>query len=676
MTFGIKTEGANKAVSDIDKVSSATKNAEASQDELNSSIETGSSALDGMTGGAIGAFKGVVSGVKKAVLGMRTLKGAIISTGIGALVPIVASIVLYLTRTKRGAEQLEKASAVLGATMDVLAEALIPVGELLVTMFTDPQKAIASLETVLGPVGAFLNTLFTDPMQGIQDFGVMIKDYVLGAFAKILEGSNLLTGSLFKLFSGDFQGAWEDASAGALVYADGLTDLMPLTAQMKMSYNLLNLAVDTYGDVIMTAAEKTIALTEGSQRLADAQRALSVEFAQTRAKMTELKLISEDTTLSLEKRIAATEEAGALEQALADKSLALAEIALSIQRQKNSMTENTADDLQAVADLEIALSNAQIESAGKYTEILMKVNSLKAEDKALTEAANLLEAERLTALISMQSAIDDIKDAGMERELQKIEDHWAEQIRLATEAKGELEGVEKAKELQLKAVREKFQAKADSDAESNRQKIKDGIITTAKAVLSGLEALNKAFTELSGAELDANAARELAISEETDEARKKQLIKNNNAILAEQEKQQKKGFENSKKLQIAQALIQTYTSATAAFQSLAGIPLVGPILGGVAAAAAVAGGLAQVAMIKKTTFQGGGAGQQEYQAPPTTAEGVGGGGAATAAADTSPQIDLGFLGAGSGGSIQAYVISENVTNQQQADQIVTDQTTL
>ena len=52
----------------------------------------------------------------------------------------------------------------------------------------------------------------------------------------------------------------------------------------------------------------------------------------------------------------------------------------------------------------------------------------------------------------------------------------------------------------------------------------------------------------------------------------------------------------------------------------------------------------------------------------------GGGGVSSGA--TTPQLDLGFLGEGSGGSIKAYVISENVTNQQQADQIVTEQTTL
>lgn len=51
---------------------------------------------------------------------------------------------------------------------------------------------------------------------------------------------------------------------------------------------------------------------------------------------------------------------------------------------------------------------------------------------------------------------------------------------------------------------------------------------------------------------------------------------------------------------IAQTTITTYQSATSAFNSLSGIPIVGPILGAVAAAAAVAAGIANVKKITST----------------------------------------------------------------------------
>tara|TARA_R110002096_G_scaffold429098_1_gene641595 strand:- start:699 stop:2666 length:1968 start_codon:yes stop_codon:yes gene_type:complete len=647
MTFGIKTEGAEKAAKDIDGVASASKNAEKSQDGLNDSIESGTGALDKMTGGAIGAFKGVVSGVKKAVLGMKTLRGAVISTGIGALVVIVIALISYFTKTKRGAEALQVATAALGVVMDLLTDSMSGLGEVMVNVFVDPKQAIL-------------------------DFGKAIKDYVLDNIDKMVTGMGLLGSAIKKAFSRDFSGAMEDAKQGALSLGEGILKLNPLTAVAVNQIGYLAENVEEFTDKVMELGEAAIAYEKRSIALADAQRNLSVEFAQTREKMTELKLVSEDVNETMEKRITATEDMGALEIALADKSLSLAQEAVDIKRSQNALSESTAEDLQALADLEIALSNAQIESATKQTEILMKVNSLYKEQEAKAAEVTAKEAERVKGLLDQQEAVNDIKDAGMARELQKIEDHWAEQIRIATESNAELLGVEEAKEIQLKEVRDKYQAEAEADSEANRSKLIEGILQTAGDVLNGLSALNEAFTSLSGKELSENAARELAIQEETDGRKKYLLQKANYEILKEQYDKQKKGFENNKKIQIAEALIATYSSAVRSYNALAGIIPVGPVLGAISAAAAVTGGLAQVAMIRKSTFGGTAPSAPSYSPTPSS----GGGAGAEAAGSTAPQIDLSFLGEGGTGTIQAYVIAENVTNQQQADQIVTDQTTL
>ena len=64
----------------------------------------------------------------------------------------------------------------------------------------------------------------------------------------------------------------------------------------------------------------------------------------------------------------------------------------------------------------------------------------------------------------------------------------------------------------------------------------------------------------------------------------------------------KSQFEMGKKLAISQALVNTYSSAQKAFDSLAGIPIIGPALGTAAAAAAVIGGIARVNTIKGQTY--------------------------------------------------------------------------
>ncbi len=667
MTFGIKTEGAEKAKGDIDGVAAATKKAEESQEGLNDSIESGTGALDKMTGGAIGAFKGVVGGVKKAVMGMRTLKGAMMATGIGAIVVLVASLMMYFTKTKKGAEVLQVAMAGLGAVFGVMTDVLSSIGETMVWAFNSPQEAVQAVSDKMEALGGWFS-----------DLGNYLREVFLFSMLKIKR-------SFYSLAAASKEFLGFDAS-------DMRAEIRSIDAQLNESVERMEVASDkvtaplkdawdnvvegvtNFIETVVTAVKSATALEKRAVALADAQRNLSVEFAQTRAKMVELKKASEDVNNTIEDRIKATEEAGALELELASKSLALAQEAVNIKREQNNLSESTAEDLQALADLEIALSNAQIETAGVQTELLVKVNSLYAEQKAKIAEATAQEEQRITDIIARQAEVDDIIDAGQARELQKIKDFWIAKRAEAALEQQILVGDKEAEEMQLQAITDKYQKIADDKVLAAAAELKAGKIAALKATLDGLASLNEMFNSLSASEMEGNAAREAAIQEETDAAKKYQLQKANYEILKQQDEQGRKGFENSKKLQIAQALIQTYQSATAAFSSLAGIPVIGPVLGGIAAAAAVAGGFAQIAAIKKTTYE------SSAVAPvaPTSSGGGGGGAAAAAAANgnDSPQLDLGFLGEGAGGSIQAYVISEQVTNQQQADQIVTDQTTL
>ena len=61
----------------------------------------------------------------------------------------------------------------------------------------------------------------------------------------------------------------------------------------------------------------------------------------------------------------------------------------------------------------------------------------------------------------------------------------------------------------------------------------------------------------------------------------------------------KKGFALWKAMSIGQAMMDTYSSATAAYKAMAGLPIIGPALGIAAATAAIGAGLANVAMISK-----------------------------------------------------------------------------
>lgn len=98
----------------------------------------------------------------------------------------------------------------------------------------------------------------------------------------------------------------------------------------------------------------------------------------------------------------------------------------------------------------------------------------------------------------------------------------------------------------------------------------------------------------------------------------------------EEDKIKRKYFEKNKQTQIAQAIIGTLQAAVQAYQSLAVIPVVGPILGAAAAAAALVFGYKQVDLIRQQQYESTSSATQSSSsaAPPPQAkpQGYGDGG--------------------------------------------------
>jgi chemotaxis protein histidine kinase CheA len=130
-----------------------------------------------------------------------------------------------------------------------------------------------------------------------------------------------------------------------------------------------------------------------------------------------------------------------------------------------------------------------------------------------------------------------------------------------------------------------------------------------------------------------------------------------------------------KALSIAATTIDTYQSATAAYKSMAGIPVVGPALGGVAAGLAVASGLANVKKILAVKVPGGrgGGGSAPSMSLPT------GGGIGSA-----PQFNVvGNTGVNQIANtlqnqppVQAIVVASNVTSAQSANRNIVQNASL
>jgi len=295
---------------------------------------------------------------------------------------------------------------------------------------------------------------------------------------------------------------------------------------------------------------------------------------------------------------------------------------------------------EAAAEIDQRLADENVAIAEERARLLRQEIELQGETE-----------ERLDALAEAEIAAADARaaSAGVQTELmtsiyglnQELIDQERERLEAEEEARLEREEALKEaleEEQRLKdeaAAKDAERRKAERDAELA---LIDARFQMASNALSALAALNDAFAK------DDEASAE-------------------------------KAFKRNKALALATAVVNTGQAVVNALTA-GGNPL--KLATGaqfVEAGIAAAVGAAQVATIARSKYQaaGGGGGETETNVP--TPGGGGGGGGTTIGA---PTLDLGFLGAGAGqqGPIRAYVLAENVSTAQQANQKIQDQATL
>ena len=87
-----------------------------------------------------GVKKGFASAAVTAKGMFGSIKAGLISSGIGAFVVLIGSLVSYFTNTKRGADQLSQAFTAMGATVDVLTDRFSRMGEIITLVFSGKFK--------------------------------------------------------------------------------------------------------------------------------------------------------------------------------------------------------------------------------------------------------------------------------------------------------------------------------------------------------------------------------------------------------------------------------------------------------------------------------------------------------------------------------------------------------
>lgn len=325
------------------------------------------------------------------------------------------------------------------------------------------------------------------------------------------------------------------------------------------------------------------------------------EFAQQEAdrKQAEIDSIIENSRQELDFFVAtqgfkkkSSEETYEFNKKLLEKELADAK--LNYEKGKISKTEYETEKLNiganfAQSNAELAIENAELE----FEALLSGNEKILSNTQFLSEEQFKIKQEALTKNL----------EAEQEYQRQRLENGVINEAEYNT-AINEINETNRLANEQLQLERNQAEnEKKLLDIETKKLIQQDNFIAQAElekqqnAILRQQEIDNAEQTGASIADINTKYAELNNKIEQQKNANKVGLAANAFSSLATILGEESKA---GKAAAIAQTTITTYQSAISAFNSLSGIPIVGPVLGGIAAAAAVASGLAAVKKITST----------------------------------------------------------------------------
>ena len=159
MDVEVKTESAINNVDDLkDSIEDVGKE---TQNVAEESSEMGNQ-LDSAAGGAITKFKGLVGTLGGVVKSFKTLRGAIIATGIGAFILAIGAVGAAFTNSEEGQNKFSKIMMQIGVVTGNVIDILANLGKGIMSLakiFSDPAAALQGFKDGIG-----------DAVNGIKNF--------------------------------------------------------------------------------------------------------------------------------------------------------------------------------------------------------------------------------------------------------------------------------------------------------------------------------------------------------------------------------------------------------------------------------------------------------------------------------------------------------------------------
>ena len=130
-----------QAVKNVDAVNDSLKETSQKSKEATTDVSEMGNQLDTVTGGADSGFKGLIGTLRNVTKGFRTLKGVLLTSGIGAIALAIGAVAQAFRDSEEGQNKFAKIMGVIGSVLGNLTDKLSDLGMAIIETFTNPVEA-------------------------------------------------------------------------------------------------------------------------------------------------------------------------------------------------------------------------------------------------------------------------------------------------------------------------------------------------------------------------------------------------------------------------------------------------------------------------------------------------------------------------------------------------------
>ena len=381
-------------------------------------------------------FKAVGSAAKAS---FATMKMAMMSTGIGALLIAMLALKQYFTDNEEGASKLKMITSALGVVFGNITDILSDLGEKLFAAFSDPKQAVIDL-------WAAIKKNIVNRFTGLMDS--------FGALGKVIKSALTLD--------------WDGLKEGAADFGESMVQTATGVDEL---FKKATEAVKEFGEQTKKEVSMAIQLEKDRLALQRFERGASIEKAKTERDMMQLRVKARDfEVFSAEERLSFMREANKLAGEQLEKDLHVAREKLRFRVEENSYSKSSQQNLDDEAALQVAVF--QLERSN-----FSERKRLKSEEQAIVKemAAAAATAEK-ARLASQKLDLQAFTDWNLTR----IKDETDEEFKIRIQAAKEQAAAQKIIDTKTAADKKIIDNKAAADKKALDKLVVDTKLETEK----------------------------------------------------------------------------------------------------------------------------------------------------------------------------------------------------